>query len=98
MLLIRDVFQCKPGFARQVAEKFKRALPSFALHDGFQHARVMVDYVSDYWTVVLEGEVEDLGQFDRHMQTYGSRPEVREALEGYLDMVVGGHREIYRII
>ena len=98
MLLIRDVFRCKPGKARQVAEMFKRTMPSMEEHDGFLNSRVMVDYVSTYWTVVLEAEVEDIGQFDQHMNSYGSRPEVREALEGYLDLVEGGHREIYRIL
>ena len=98
MLLIRDIFRCKPGKARQVAEKFKQALPAFEAHDGFRNARVMVDLVADYWTVVMEAEVDDLAQFDSHMQSYGSRPEVQEALAGYLDLVEGGRREIYRIL
>jgi hypothetical protein len=98
MYLIRDVFRCKPGKARTVAEKFKATLPSMEAHDGFRNIRVLVDYVSDYWTVVLEAEVDDLAQFDRHMASYSSRPEVREALAGYLDLVEGGHREIYRIL
>jgi hypothetical protein len=32
------------------------------------------------------------------MASYGSRPEVREAMAGYLDLVEGGHREIFRIV
>lgn len=98
MLLIRDVFQCKPGTARQVAEMFKRAIPSMEQEDGFRNCRVMVDYVASYWTVVLQAEVDEIDQFDHHMATFSKRPEVREALSGYLEMVESGHREIYRIL
>jgi hypothetical protein len=98
MLLIRDIFRCKPGKARQVAEMLKGLLPSFEQHDGFRNSRVLVDLVAEYWTVVLEAEVEDLAQFERHMQTYGSRPEVREAMAGYTELVEGGRREIFRIL
>jgi hypothetical protein len=98
MLLIRDVFRCKPGKARAVAERFKQALASMEREDGFKSCRVMVDYVASYWTVVLQAEIESLVQFEQHAQTFSSRPEVRQALEGYMDLVDGGHREIYRIV
>jgi hypothetical protein len=98
MLLIRDVFKCKPGKSRQVAEMFKQTIPSMEQHDGFRNTRVLLDYVATYWTVVLEAEIEDLGQFEGHMHSFGARPEVKEALQGYLDLVEGGHREIFRIL
>lgn len=98
MLLIRDVFRCKPGKARQVAEMFKATITSMEEHDGFKNCRVMVDYVANYWTVVLQAEVESIEMFDGHMHSFGSREEVRTALAGYLDLVEGGHREIYRIV
>jgi hypothetical protein len=98
MLLIRDVFRCKPGKAGDLARRFQQTIPSMEKEDGFRNCRVMVDYVATYWTVVLESEVEDLGQFEGHMRGFGSRPEVRQALEGYMDLVEGGHREIYRIL
>ena len=41
---------------------------------------------------------DDLARFEDHMQTFSSRPEVRQALDGYMDLVEGGHREIYRIL
>ena len=98
MLLVRDVFRCRPGKARLVAERFKATIPSMERDDGFTRCRVMVDYVASYWTVVLEAEVEDLERFDRHMAEFGARPEVREVLDGYLELVEGGHREIYRLV
>jgi len=98
MLLIRDVFQCKPGTASQVAAMFKETIPSMEEEDGFRNCRIMVDYVASYWTVVLQAEVDEIQQFDHHMASFGKRPEVREALAGYMEMVTSGHREIYRIL
>lgn len=98
MYLIRDVFRCKPGKAAALAAKFKVTIPSMETQDGFSNIRIMVDYVAAYWTVVLQAEVEDFSAFDRHMKAYSARPEVKEALAGYMDLVDGGHREIYRII
>jgi hypothetical protein len=97
MFLIRDVFRCKPGKARALAERFKETIPSMERADGFTNCRVMTDFVGTYWTVVLQAEVDSLEKFEGHMQTFSGRPEVRNALEGYLELVEGGHREIYRI-
>ncbi len=57
----------------------------------------MVDAVASYWTVVLEAEVESLAVFESHMTSFGTRPEVQEALKGYMDLVDGGHRQIFRV-
>ncbi len=98
MFVIRDVFQCKPGKARELAERFKRLLPAMERDDHFVNARVMVDAVADYWTVVLEAECASLADFEKHLTEFGSRPEVKEVLSGYMDLVTGGHRELYRLI
>ncbi len=98
MFVVRDVFRCKPGKARELAERFKKTFASCEEHDGFTNCRVMVDAVADYWTVVVECDFERLDDFEGHMRDFGTRPEVREAMEGYMDLVVEGHREIYRIL
>jgi len=98
MLLIRDVFRCKPGKAKELADRFKRTVASMEEHDGFRNSRVMVDLVANYWTVVLQAEVESLADFERHMASYSSRAEVQEIMAGYMELVEGGHREIYRIV
>lgn len=98
MYLIRDVFRCKPGKAGELARRFKETIPSMEREDGFRNCRVMVDFVTTYWTVVLQAEVADLGEFEGHMKSYGSRPEVQRIMAGYMDLVDGGHREIYRIV
>jgi len=98
MYVIRDVFRCKPGKSRQLADMFKKTLNSMKGIDGFESPKVMLDFVADYWTVVLEAEAESLSKFEGHMATFSSRPEIREAMAGYMDLVLEGHREIYKLV
>jgi heme-degrading monooxygenase HmoA len=98
MYVVRDIFRCKPGKAKALIEKFRLTLESSEREDGFRNSRVLVDFVADYWTVVFEAEFERLEQFEHHMNGYGTRPEVRAAMEGYMDLVEGGRREIFRVV
>ena len=98
MFVVRDVFRCKPGKAKELVEKFKRTVQSMEEHDRFTNIRIMVDAVADYWTVVLEADMATLDDFERHMNEFGARPEVREAMAGYMDLVIEGRREIFRLV
>jgi heme-degrading monooxygenase HmoA len=98
MYVVRDVFRCKAGKAKELVAKFKKSIESMERVDGFVNVRLMVDFVADYWTVVLESDVASLEQFEKHMSEWSSRPEVREAMEGYMDLVEDGRREIFRIV
>ena len=98
MYIVRDVFRCKPGKARELAAMFKQVIPVAERDDGFRNCRVMVDAVADYWTVVFEADIESLAQFERHSAEWASRPEVRAAMSGYMDLLEGGHREIWRVV
>lgn len=98
MFVIRDIFRCKPGKAKELVEKFKRTIAVMEHDDGFTNVRVMVDAVADYWTVVLEADCPSLEHFERHMREFGGRAEVQEAMAGYMDLVEGGRREIWRLV
>lgn len=97
MFVIRDIFRCKPGKAKELVDLFKRTIPVMERDDRFTNVRVMVDAVADYWTVVLEADCASLDDFERHLREFGARPEVREATAGYMDLVEGGRREIWRL-
>lgn len=98
MLMVRDVFRCKPGKAGELAQRMKKMAESMTADDGFENSRVMVDFVATYWTVVMQSEVPDLAAFERHMREYGQREDLRAVMAGYMDLVEGGHREIFRIV
>jgi len=97
MHVIRNVFKCKPGKAKNLIEKFKKSTELLGQSDAVISERVLVDEVATFWTVVIETEVEDLAKFGQAMQEYGSRKDVQEAMAGYMDFVEGGYREIFRV-
>ena len=95
MYVIRNVFKGKPGKATAAIEKFKAAHALMA--DMNLDERILVDEVADFWTVVVEVNVEDLAVFGQAMQERGSRGDIQEAMSGYMDLVEGGYREIFRV-
>ena len=94
MYVIRNVFKCKPGQAKNLIEHFQK---SMVLMPEVKH-RVLVDYVADFWTVVLETETDDITGFEQQLAEYGKRADVQEAMSGYMDAVESGYREIFRIV
>jgi hypothetical protein len=98
MLVVRDIFRCKPGKSRQLADLFKSASRLMEQEAAIQKPRILIDFVADYWMVVLEFEVADLAQFEREMELYASREDFRKAMAGYMDLVEEGRREIFRVL
>jgi hypothetical protein len=97
MYLIRDVFKAKPGKAKELVKKFKTAMPYFEQSEGGKNYRVMTDIAATYWTVVMESEVEDVGDFIGKLRSATMGKEVSDIMKGYMDLVDGGYREIFII-
>jgi len=96
MYLVRDIFNAKPGKAKDLVAKFK-ALEPYMTEIGMKGMRVMTDAVASYWTVVAESEVESLDEyFDMGRRERGDA-RIGEIMEGYMDLVEGGRREVFRI-
>ena len=98
MFVIRNVFKCKPGKAKLLIEKLKKANELMQGAGAVMSERVLVDEVATFWTVVIETEVEDMAKFAESMQEYGSHKDVQDVMAGYMDMVDGGYREIFRVV
>lgn len=96
MYVVRNVFKAKPGKARELVNKFQAANK---LIDDTQiwGVRLLTDTVSTYWTVVLEFEVAELDDYFTAMEERASDPRWKEAMAGYMDLVDGGHREIFSV-
>lgn len=92
MLIVRDIFEAKPGQASKLARLFHGVI-----REEGKGGRVLTDFVSTHNTVVIEMEVEDLVAYDKLMKErhkYADR--FREA--GYTDMFIRGHREILQVM
>jgi hypothetical protein len=101
MLLIREIFHCKPGKVRPMVEKFL-AMSKLGQKSGMPKMKIMTDFCGDrYWTVVAEMEVGSMADFERMMKGEGQSKEDGEEMEklmkGYHDLVEHGRREIYKI-
>jgi len=95
MYIVRDVFKTKPGMAKDLVVKFKKTFP-YMVAEGMKNPRLLTDVVAQYWTVVLEIEVESLAVFEKH-KGFTSKPEVHEIMKDYMNLILEGHREIFRV-
>jgi heme-degrading monooxygenase HmoA len=93
MFVVRNVFKCKPGQAKNLIERFQKAMS--LMEDANQ--RVLVDHVADFWTVVFEIEVESMAAFEEQFKQHSERADVQEVMSGYMDSVESGYREVFRI-
>jgi hypothetical protein len=92
MLVIRNVFHCKPGKAKDLVAMMKE---TFAKVPDMPAPRLMTDISGGFWTVVLETEAESLDAWEKQMSTTSA--EVRRAMGSYMELVTGGYREIFRV-
>ena len=95
MYLVRNVFTCKPGKAKELVAKFKAA-EIYLPKESVTKSRVMTDVVSGFWTVVTEFEVPSLGAFE-NLSGSTTNAEMGKAMKDYMTLVEGGYREVFRI-
>jgi len=101
MLLVREVFYCKPGKVRPLVEKFI-AMNKLSMKAGMPKMRIMTDFTAErYWMLVAEMEVANMAEFEKMMSGAGvseaDGKEMESLMKGYHDLVDHGRREIYKI-
>lgn len=93
MIVVRNVFRCKPGQAKKLVGMFQEMAKS---NPQMPKSRVLTDVAAGFWTVVFETEAESLSAFEATFAAMNS-PEARRPMEGYMDLVESGYREIFKI-
>ena len=96
MIIVHDIFICKPGFASKLAKKFKQGM------EGNQDLlNIMTDMSGQYNRVIMVTQHESLAAFEQSFEKYKNPTEemkkMMEAMEGYHDMYLTGSREIYQV-
>ena len=98
MVLIREIFFCKPGQVRPMVEKFK-AMNALTERLGLGKSRIMTDISAErYWMVVSEWEASSLGAFEEMMKGSALQgKEFEDIMKDYHSLVESGRREIYTV-
>ena len=94
MIVVRNSFTAKPGQASKLAAQLKEA----SAVGGLQRCRVLTDMVGDMNTVVLEYEVDSLGEFEASMRNYQTNSAFRDKMKGYTDLYLTGRREFLQVV
>jgi hypothetical protein len=97
MFLVRTVMKCRPGKVGELVGKFK-ALGGVMKDLGLAPFRLYTDVAGEpFWTMVAEREYETLEEIEALQAQVFADKRVQAAMEGYHDLVVSGHREIYKV-
>lgn len=97
MIIVHDIFVCKPGNASKLAKMFKESMAS---GPGEKNV-IMTDMTGQFNRVIMVSEHENLAAYEKSFEEYmNPTPEMKESMakmEGYTDMYLTGSREIYKV-
>lgn len=95
MIIVHDIFICKPGMASKFAKLFKEVMA-----DNDELVNIMTDVTGEFNKVVMVTNYESLTAYEQSFQKYMQDSEemkkMKEKMEGYHEMYLTGSREIYR--
>lgn len=96
MIIVHDIFICKPGNASKFAKLFKEVM---AGHD--EVVNVMSDMTGDFNKVVMVSKYDNLTAYEQSFQKYmegtAEMKEMKEKMKDYHDLYLTGSREIYKV-
>ncbi|HZW69555.1 MAG TPA: NIPSNAP family protein [Hanamia sp.] len=96
MIIVHDIFICKPGQASKFAKLFKEVMA-----DNDSLVNIMTDMTGNYNKVVMVTQYENLTAYEQSFQKYAQDSEemktMKEKMKGYHDMYITGSREIYQV-
>lgn len=96
MIIVHDIFVCKPGNASKLAKKFKAAMEG-----NKELVNILTDATGQFNRVIIVTKYESLSDYDKSWEQYEKDKEVmkkmEEAMAGYQDMYLTGSREIFKV-
>lgn len=95
MIIVHDIFVCKPGNASKLAKLFKEVMS-----DNKEFVNVMTDMTGQYNRVIMVSKFDNLAAYEKSWDDLTKNEEamkkMQEKMAGYHDMYLTGSREIYR--
>ena len=96
MIIVHDIFICKPGNASKLARKFKEAMSGTP-----EFVNIMTDLSGQFNKVVIVNKYESLTAYEQNWEKYkqnsAEMKKMEQAMSGYQDMYLTGSREIYQV-
>lgn len=96
MIIVHDIFICKPGNASKVAKMFKEAMG-----DQSDLVYVLTDMTGQFHKVMMVSQYKNLAEyeksFEKYMKDSKEMKKMSEKMSGYQDMYTEGFREIYKV-
>lgn len=96
MIIVHDIFNCKPGNASKVAKLFKEwadVVPQ-------KNVNIMTDMTGQFHRVIVASSFGDLSAYEESMKAMGRSEEEKKIMEKFKDMnemYVSGSREIFKL-
>ena len=96
MIIVHDIFVCKPGNASKLAKLFKEVMA-----DNSELVNVMTDMTGQFNRVIMVTKYDNLAAYEKSWDKYKENTEemkkMQEKMKGYTDMYQSGSREIFQV-
>ena len=96
MIIVHDIFICKPGNASKFAKLFKEVMTG-----NNELVNIMTDLSGQFNKVVMVTKYDSLSAYEKNWEDYSRDAEtvkkMKEKMAGYTDLYLTGSREIYQV-
>ena len=96
MIIVHDIFICKPGNASKLAKLFKEVMA-----DNQELVNILTDMTGQYNRVIMVSKYDSLTAYEQSWEKYKEQTEemkkMQEKMAGYHEMYLSGSREIFQV-
>jgi hypothetical protein len=96
MIIVHDIFVCKPGNASKLAKLFKEVMA-----EDKEFVNVMTDMTGQFNRVIMVSQYANLTAYEKSwedmMKDEEKMKRMKEKMGNYTDMYLTGSREIYKV-
>ena len=96
MIIVHDIFVCKPGNASKTAKLFKEVMTG-----NEEVVNIMTDMTGQFHRVIMVSKYDSLTayeeSFKKYMEDNEETQKMKEKMKGFNDMYVSGSREIFQV-
>ena len=96
MIIVHDIFVCKPGNASKLAKLFKEVMA-----DNKEFVNILTDMTGQYNRVIMVSQFDNLTAYENSWEEMKKNEEqmkkMQEKMAGYHEMYLTGSREIYKV-